>query len=778
MIQKTLKYVVITLLFAVVLTPFIVSYDMFFPYITGKNFYFRFLVEILAALWIVWAFWDSRVRPRLSWPVISMTVFVAVLFVADLLGVNPYLSLWSGYERMEGFVCLFHIWLFFMVLISVMQTEKLWSAFLRVFTFAPVLAFVWKFFEYQQRVSALVKTYGIENLEKIKAQQSLSQYLGMTDSARWDFTLGNPIYLAVLMLFVIVFAALLLYRDYIKNWSTSLSVGRHLRALSYVVLIGLYTFVLIKSGTRGAWVGMAGGALVAALSILAFERAKFWRVASMTVIGLVVICTATLYIARDTAVVQNQRTLARMATIFEFSQASSQVRTIVWGMAFEGFKERPILGWGQENFQPVFNKYYDPRMHSQEAWFDRVHNAPLDFLIAAGLLGFLAYLSLFVSAVVVLYRRLRAEESVLEDSLLLGLLGAYFVHSLFVFDNVVSYILFAILLAYIHFRSGTDHFLAKWNEKWLTRKYSDDAVAYVIAPLVIVVLAFAVYFVNIPGYRANKAVLSALAERQDIMKAFASFEEALDYKSFGNAEIREQLVSFSNNVMQGEYPTEFKNMVFTRAAAEMDQQLTRDPLGAKAEYAAMTLYQAKGDTANFLAHATRAHELSPNKQFFAMTLAKFYLSVGEAEQAVTLMQKTYESERQFTAARLLYAVALIHADRLNDAQAVLMAQTYTDPYTGRDITIPDVSTTEDILSTLLRLGRVTDLVKTVRAYVTAYPNDIDGWMKLVSMYMTTGQKSLAVSTLYEAAKVNPEINTELKSIVDQIWAYQPPAGTF
>lgn len=36
------------------------------------------------------------------------------------------------------------------------------------------------------------------------------------------------------------------------------------------------------------------------------------------------------------------------------------------GLAIEGFKEHPILGWGQDNFILVFNKYYDPRLYSQE----------------------------------------------------------------------------------------------------------------------------------------------------------------------------------------------------------------------------------------------------------------------------------------------------------------------------------------------------------------------------------------------------------------------------
>ena len=73
-------------------------------------------------------------------------------------------------------------------------------------------------------------------------------------------------------------------------------------------------------------------------------------------------------------------------------------------MAIKGFKEKPILGWGQEGFNYVFNKYYDPALYPYEPWYDRAHNAFLDWLMAGGLPAFLLYLALFVTAIVALWR--------------------------------------------------------------------------------------------------------------------------------------------------------------------------------------------------------------------------------------------------------------------------------------------------------------------------------------------------------------------------------------
>ena len=62
-------------------------------------------------------------------------------------------------------------------------------------------------------------------------------------------------------------------------------------------------------------------------------------------------------------------------------------------MSWQGVKEHPILGWGQENYIVLFNKYYDPKMYQQEPWFDRSHNVFFDWLVSGGILALLAYLS-------------------------------------------------------------------------------------------------------------------------------------------------------------------------------------------------------------------------------------------------------------------------------------------------------------------------------------------------------------------------------------------------
>ena len=100
--------------------------DLFFPFITGKNFFFRIVVEILFALWAIAAIFDKKYRPRTSpifWAVLAI---VGVLTLSTIFGENPYRSFWSNYERMEGLVTHLHLLAYFIILICMFKNETDW----------------------------------------------------------------------------------------------------------------------------------------------------------------------------------------------------------------------------------------------------------------------------------------------------------------------------------------------------------------------------------------------------------------------------------------------------------------------------------------------------------------------------------------------------------------------------------------------------------------------------------------------------------------------------
>src|SRR5690348_9999560 len=96
------RYVALGALFLIPLAPLIVANGFFFPFITGKAFYFRILVELAFAAWMVLAAVDKAYRPRFSAVGVAVLAFVLWMGVADSFAVNAHKAFWSNFERMEG----------------------------------------------------------------------------------------------------------------------------------------------------------------------------------------------------------------------------------------------------------------------------------------------------------------------------------------------------------------------------------------------------------------------------------------------------------------------------------------------------------------------------------------------------------------------------------------------------------------------------------------------------------------------------------------------------
>ncbi|MCX6787595.1 MAG: hypothetical protein NT108_00295, partial [Candidatus Kaiserbacteria bacterium] len=102
--RQIARWVALGALFLIPLTPLLVADSFFFPFITGKAFYFRILVEIAVAAWAVLAFLDKEYRPRFSLIGAAVVGFVVWMFIADAFALNAAKAFWSNFERMEGWV--------------------------------------------------------------------------------------------------------------------------------------------------------------------------------------------------------------------------------------------------------------------------------------------------------------------------------------------------------------------------------------------------------------------------------------------------------------------------------------------------------------------------------------------------------------------------------------------------------------------------------------------------------------------------------------------------
>ncbi len=720
-----LKVLVYGGLFAVpFLTMFVVN-DYFFPFITGKNFAFRIIVEVVFVAWALLALVDAKYRPKFSYVAASFAALLVVMFVANLQGVHPATSFWSNFERMDGYITLVHVFLYMVVLGSVLTTKRQWGAFLHT-------------------------TLGVAF---VTALYGLAQHAGViaTNSARIESFLGNAAYMAIYMYFHIF----ILFWLFVENRSTLLRV-------IYGLLSAMFIFTLIETGTRGTALGLLAGGfvMVAYIALFGAKYPEFRRYAA-GVFAFLVLAASGFYLARDTDFIQSNQNFARIANINLVEDL--KVRGTIWGMAWEGVKERPVLGWGQGNFNYVFNEQYDPFLFNQEQWFDRAHNIVFDWLIAGGFLGLIAYFSIFAACLyylVIVPLRNKDDQTftVLERGVLLGILAGYLTHNLVVFDNIVSYIFFAVMLGLIHSRVATPY-------KALEKVKVDTALFnQFLVPVGAVVVVVLVYTLHIPGMHAARDIIAAY-RTPDPAGKLAMFEQALDHNSFAHQEITEQISQQAMSMMQDpKVSEEIRQQFIARAETELNTLVEEKPSDARVHVFFSSFYRAIGDLEAAERQIALAEELSPRKPSIIMQRAIVKYSQGDMMAARDLFKRAYELDTRNDEAMLYYAAMLVATGEVAEAKALAQDERIFTLFALNDF----------FASTVNAAGDMPFLAELYEVRVTNKPEVAQNWASLSFIYYQMGDTDSALKTLARAREAVPSFAKSAECFSTNIKAGKEP----
>ncbi len=712
-INSILRYFILAGIFLVPFIALIVAQSMFFPFITGKNFLFRILIEILFGLYLVLAVRDANYRPKFSWLFGAFVVFLLIIGIADIFSENPFKSFWSNYERMEGYVTFLHLFAYFVVASALLNTEKLWE----------------RLFQTSLGVSVIMSLYGV-----LQYAGTLQIHQG---SNRLDATLGNATYLAIYVLIHIFLALFLFFRERQHLWIR----------ICYLIALSLNLFVLYQTQTRGAILGLIGGVLLITVILAIFERQdKRLRKFAIGGVAVVLVLAGLFFLIRNTSFVKNHPTLDRLASI-TLEGASANPRFMIWELAWQGFKERPILGWGQESFNYVFNKYYDPKLYGQEQWFDRTHNVIFDWLIAGGLLGLLGYLSLYLLALYYIWRK--GEFTFKEKAVFTGMFAAYFFHNLFVFDNIVSLILFMTFLAYLHSHAtrGKDPRFKQEAPQWLKLSALPSGILISVA---------LIYFVNWTAYFANLTLIKALVAVQNPEQSLTYFKQTLAYNGFGNQETREQLMQFTVNLRSNtQIADSVKQEALILTSTEMQKMIAQSPNDARHFLFYGTVLDAYGQYPQAETALSRALQLSPKKQSILFQLGTHYLNSGNQQKALAVFKQAYDLAPEYNEARLIYAMGAIYAG--NNALATELL--------GNQIVIDD-----RLLRAYADTKQWGKAIAIAQAKVNLNPNDPNTELFLAAIYYQAGQKQNAIAVIKAMIAANPQFKDQGEGYIKQIEA--------
>ena len=438
-----MKYSLIGIVTAglIALLPFIVSRDLFYGSVNMKFFVISGAVALLA-LWVGVQVVRQKLEVSVSkgqWFLWSLGAVAVVFVLASVLGVYPERSWWSDILRSTGVFYLFHV-LALAIMLGALATASDWQLIRRA---AIISGGVFGFF-------SILGSFGLGLIH--------GPLIGI-EFGQEGLTFGNSTFAgAYLMIALILGLVELAYSWGKMRWRV-------------IVLAGIVGIVLSPLLINiGILVGKTplGEVLANPERILGAARAS-----SATMLALATFLAGYGIIRRLVPVGLRLRALygwggvllvgiaSGLALLFvpnspvqnAYIEASTAARIIVWESGWGAVSQRPVLGWGPENFDTAFERNMDNRLYLKEnlaeIWFDRAHNVFIDTFIAVGGVGVLVIvvsMGLFVRAIV--HSRTFEHISQWEAAVLLAFPVVHIVQLQTAFDTVGSYVLLGVMIAY------------------------------------------------------------------------------------------------------------------------------------------------------------------------------------------------------------------------------------------------------------------------------------------------------------------------------------------
>ena len=677
-IETALLRTIKVLLALVVLTPLVVTSrllpvdiaqdvnwllpDTVFPFVVGKALFTYFLTEVAFGLWVLVCLRNPSYAVPRSWLLAAFAIYTAITLAAALAGVSSQRSIWSTYERMQGFMAVAHWFVYAWILVSVYRTRADWRAVLNLgLGVGVVLAMV-----------GLAQSEGIELAPYIQAQRRVYSLL------------GNPTYVGSYMLICIMVAGAFLAHSYcnppvesvprpqprerqqlggrrrrrarerqaLPTLSPPVWAGAWLSAIGlagllavifgttllfwlmvlvllgfgasyylqgsrrgcwwrvfWMVSIALSLYLIALSGTRGAAVGLIGALALSAFVYALIGKVRVGRLACAGALAFLLIAPLVVYAARNTPpveAVRDRSTIVDRLLRIGPDDRSVQGRTSSALTGLRAYADRPILGWGPENYTIAYDRHVSAETASSVSEsFDQAHNKLIEELTTKGLLGFASYSMIWVLMAAILY--LRAKGQMAREQPLTVLLGgaaaAYFIQNLFLFDTPGTVVWFLLLFGYAGFLETTRDPAITGEEpqgpatpapKLLARVPNAfrSGNAYGIAGVVALsVVGLAVFFLVARPFAGGKATYDAHAFATPGLAKVEAFERAVNaFPPLGNYP-RISMFSRAASELQSLSPEEALAVIASVEQALADG-LSKEPEEWRMHIGAASVYHA------------------------------------------------------------------------------------------------------------------------------------------------------------------------------------------
>lgn len=721
-------------LYSSAIIPLIIFKEYISPFHFGKVVVFRSVIEVLLAMFLVLVLVDRSYRPKLDWFGWAFLGFTGVYTLTTFTGVSAYYSFWGTLERMGGLFSFWHYFFFYVMLMSVLRERKHWQVLMELFIFTGVISAFYGF---------LQKT-------------DWTFILGGGGRARPFGTIGNAALFAGYQILIAFLAGTFSFRK-------DISPGH---MWWYRFASGATFLAVLMTAVRGSLIGVVAGVFVFILLWSVFNGSRKARMTLLGVVGSVALFVLFGLLFKNSSLVQNSPYLTRV-TDFSPQTYTVQTRLWTWTSGLQGWKESPktiLLGWGPENFNVPFSRYFNPRHFrgpGAETFFDRAHNNFIEVLVTMGILGLGVYLAMFAVLCLFCWRMMQhgGEERLLGMGFI-AMIIAYLIHNSFIFDTSANYITFFAFAGFLSYAYGR---MDKEPAR-MTGGAPRMSPVQLIALVILLIASFVTLArYNITPARANHATTRAIVAgwQGQFPEAMDQYRRAVGYDTFGVYDERHRLAQYVlevNAQVQG-LPEPFVEAVnFAISEVEKNTELSPQDYLPLLYLARLHIILGKDDSSSphndiAVELTKRALDISPTFVRSYYEIAQGYLNKGEPAQAYEWFAKAQQLNPDVALTYWYMGITRVQAGDLEGGLTHIEdAIRHGYGLSNDDIErLVNIYTQADDYSTVITL---------LEGLIQEKPDNVQYLVALASAYEFVGRIDDAVAAVKKAMELEPRFRDQ------------------